>query len=44
MMRIEPIYPQDLRTHRKGEYLIAQNPSGVNRVMRLDRIRSFEII
>jgi Rho-binding antiterminator len=44
MMRIESLFPQDLRTHKKGEYLIAESPSGVSRVLRLDRIRSFEIV
>ena len=43
IMRIEPLYPTDLRTRSKGEYLIAQS-AGACRVLRLDRIRSFDII
>jgi Rho-binding antiterminator len=44
MMRIEPLFPQDLRTRHKGEFLIAQNPAGVIRVLRLDRIHSLDIL
>jgi Rho-binding antiterminator len=40
--RLERLLPVDLRTHRGAEYLIARTPSGVPRVMRLDRIRSAE--
>ncbi|MDX1335045.1 MAG: transcriptional antiterminator, Rof [Gammaproteobacteria bacterium] len=44
IMRIEPLQPTDLRTRSKGEYLIAQTTDGACRVLRLDRIRSFDII
>jgi Rho-binding antiterminator len=40
--RIETLTPIDLRTRRKAEYLIARNPNGICRVLRLDRIRAFD--
>jgi Rho-binding antiterminator len=40
--RIETLMPVNLRTHRKAEYLIARNPAGICRVLRLDRIRAFD--
>ena len=42
--RVEILQPVDLRTHRSAEYLIARSPSGVTRVLRLDRIRRVRVL
>ncbi|OBS08369.1 WYL domain-containing protein [Acidihalobacter prosperus] len=38
LRRIETLDPVNLRTRRQAEYLIARNPAGLARVLRLDRI------
>jgi Rho-binding antiterminator len=42
LSRIETLRPVNLRTRNKAEYLIARSLNGVSRVLRLDRIRTFE--
>lgn len=42
--RIETLRPYDLRTRRGAEYLVARNLLGQIRVLRLDRIRSAEVV
>ena len=42
--RIETLKPSDLRTRRSAEFMIARNQLGHRRVLRLDRIKSAEII
>jgi Rho-binding antiterminator len=44
LMHIETLRPVDLRTRKKGEYLIAVSLGGIHRVLRLDRIHRFEPI
>lgn len=38
MDRVETLRPTDLRTRRRGEFMIARNQYGHRRVLRLDRI------
>jgi Rho-binding antiterminator len=42
--RIEPLKPLNLRTRAGGEYMIARNPVGQRRVMRLDRILNVQTL
>lgn len=42
--RVETLTPTDLRTRRGSEYMIARDPRGRVRVLRLDKIRSLDIL
>lgn len=44
MDRIEPLKPVDLRTRAGGEYMIARDPLGARRVLRLDRIMNVKAL
>lgn len=42
--RIETLMPTDLRTRWGSEYMIARDPRGHIRVLRLDRIRAIDVL
>lgn len=44
MHRVETLFPQDLRTRRHAEYMIARTLEGARRVLRLDRILDAQVI
>ena len=42
--RVETLKPKDLRTRAGAEYMIAYNQIGQHRVIRLDRIKSADLL